>query len=148
MSCCCLAYGLPSDLKEEGEETIAGDGLQVGDNISYLVPIKRMKYTQGVGDTQMPVHLSKNKWRIDSGLVVREGWSHTKKKAINLVGCNADFLHHNTVNQSGFSLMRLHGNRASSVPRRWRRRGRENRTEVDGGRRRRIDTFSYFPVRI
>lgn len=36
------------------------------------------------------------------------------EKVINLGGCTADSLHHNKARQSGFSLMHLHGNRASS----------------------------------
>ncbi|KAA8584289.1 hypothetical protein FQN60_008074 [Etheostoma spectabile] len=79
------------------------------------------------------------------------------EEAINPVGCTTDSLHHNKLHQSGFSLMRLHGDRASTVLKRWRQRwsvrdggGRRGggRTEVDGGTRRRgregIDTFSYF----
>lgn len=51
--------------------------------------------------------------------------------------------------------MRLRGNKASSVPKRWRRQKRERRREieVDGRRkeieeRQRIDIFSDFTVRI
>ena len=51
------------------------------------------------------------------------------EQAVGPVGCTTDRLHHNKLHQSGFSLMRLHGNRASSVPRRWRQRG-----EGGGGR--------------
>lgn len=82
--------------------------------------------------------------------------------AINLVGSILRSLHHNKPHQSGFSLMRLRGNRASSVPgrrRQWGGRGaRENEKgsevfgEEEGKRTRRweierIDAFSYFTVR-
>lgn len=51
------------------------------------------------------------------------GGTTFSEQAVGPVGCTTDRLHHNKLHQSGFSLMRLHGNRASSVPRRWRQRG-------------------------
>lgn len=59
------------------------------------------------------------------------------EEVINLGGCTARSLHHDKPYQSGFSLVHLHGNRASSGG--GDNCGERRRGEVDGGGRRGVD---------
>lgn len=65
-----------------------------------------------------------------------------KEEAINLVGCTIDLLHHNKLHESDASLVHLHGNRASSVPRRWgQHKGKGKQKRGGWGREERVESI-------
>ena len=69
-----------------------------------------------------------------------------REAAISPVGCTTKLLHHNNPHQSGLSLMRPHGNRASSVSRRWRGKAAKKGGRRSDKRRKRWGENRYLPL--